>query len=324
MEWIAERRKAALLGAVLGDALGVPYEFEVRSGMARKPATGMTGYGTHNQPPGTWSDDSSMMLCTAESLIGGYDPEDIARRFLRWFDEGYMTPHGETFDFGGITAEAMRALRRGVPALEAGGAGEMDNGNGSLMRILPVALLYAALPPEELLRRASAVSSITHAHPRSRLACGIYCLLAADLLTAGPKPSAGLLTRLKDRLPQLTEDIPHLTDDAGLLTELPHFHRIFEADFPRLPESEIRSDGYVVHTLEAALWCVLRSGSYEAAVLDAVNLGFDTDTTACVAGGLAGLVHGIAGLPPAWLAALKEAERVMDIAEGVAIYHVRG
>ncbi|MFZ1730817.1 MAG: ADP-ribosylglycohydrolase family protein [Bacteroidota bacterium] len=310
--------KSAILGAVIGDALGVPYEFSSCEAMKKSPATGMIGNGTYNQPVGTWSDDSSMLLCTAESLSQGYDLNDMAQRFLRWFDEGYMTPHGETFDYGITTAEALRALRRGVSPLESGGSGENDNGNGSLMRILPIALRYHAAPRAELLQHASDVSSITHAHPRSRLACGIYCLLVAELLNSSESDSEALRGMLRKTLSALRTELPGLVADSDMNEELSHFDRLLAPGFENLPESEISSGGYVLHTLEAAVWCVLSTESYEEAVLVAVNLGGDTDTTACVAGGLAGVVYGMEGIPETWLEALQKSSEVIKIADRVA------
>jgi len=315
MSHVRKHIRGAILGAVVGDALGVPYEFCSRGEMRAAPATGMTGYGSHQQPAGTWSDDSSMLLCTAESLSRGYDVDDMARRFLRWFDEGEMTPHGETFDYGSITAEAMRALRRGVPAAEAGGAGEMDNGNGSLMRILPVGMWAIALQERDVLRISSAVSSITHAHPRSRLACGYYSLLVwsvlRDVYRQGERFDAR--TALRSALRVARDADLRYPQDADTARERVHYRRIFTGYFEDLPESAIASDGYVVHTLEAAVWCVLTTDSFEDAVLKAVNLGGDTDTTASVAGGLAGLLYGEDALPAEWLGALQNRALVMDV-----------
>lgn len=312
---IQERIRTAILGAVLGDALGVPYEFSSRKAMKKSPATGMIGHGTHDQTAGTWSDDSSLLLCTAESLTSGYDLDDMAQRFLRWFDEGYMTPHGETFDYGGITAEAMRSLRRGVPALEAGRSAETDNGNGSLMRILSVGLHFHGLSKAELLTRASEISSITHAHPRSRLACGIYCPLVADLLSADAASVGELRERLSRKIKTLGSELDQVLEEVAMRNELPHFSRLFSPDFASLPEEDIESGGYVLQTLETALWCVLDTDSFESAVLRAVNLGSDTDTTACVAGGLAGLIYGTAGLPASWLGGLQNQEMVLGVVD---------
>jgi ADP-ribosylglycohydrolase len=320
MSRIRDHIRAAILGAVLGDALGVPHEFSTREEMRAAPATGMTGYGSHQQPTGTWSDDSSMLLCTAESLVHGYDIDDMARRFLRWFDEGEMTPHGETFDFGSTTAEAMRALRRGMSAAEAGGTAETDNGNGSLMRILPVGMWAIALQERDVQRIASAVSGITHAHPRSRLACVYYSLVVwsvlRDLYRQSDRFDAH--TALRAALRMLGDADLRYPQDVDIARERVHYRRLFAGYFAGLPESAIYSDGYVVHSLESAVWCVLTTDSYPDAVLKAVNLGGDTDTTACVAGGLAGLLYGLGALPEQWLGTLQNRGLVMEVTERFA------
>ncbi len=295
-EQIQSRIRGALYGAVVGDALGVPYEFLSREEMKRNPATGMTGYGTYNQQPGTWSDDSSLLLCTTESLSRGFDVDDMARLFLRWYENAYMTPHGEVFDIGNATAMALRRISSGVPVEEAGCIDEGSNGNGSLMRILPVALKYRDLPAAQLLDYAARVSAITHAHPRSQLACGIYCLLISEILRGH-----GLVESLE----RVRESLPDLLQTSPMEAESTHFERLFQPDFSLSGEDAIQSSGYVLHTLEAAIWCVHRSGSYEEAVLRAVNLGLDTDTTACVTGGLAGALYGFSAIPEEWLMLVK-------------------
>ena len=189
----------------------------------------------------------------------------------------------------------------GVPPLEAGGTREQDNGNGSLMRILPLALRWPKLPVPELLTRAHALSCLTHAHPRSQLACGFYTVLATRLL-AGETPAAGYQQTIELVLP--------IYQQPPFDTELPHFQRVFDGRIADTPEAEISGDGYVVHTLEASLWCLLRADSYRETVLAAVNLGEDTDSTAAVAGGLAGIVWGLESIPVEWVDGLA---RIGDI-----------
>ena len=143
---IQDRILGGLWGAIIGDALGVPVEFMSREQVRRNPITGMRGYGTFNLPPGSWSDDSSLLLCTVESLLNGFDTDSMGDLFIRWLTEGYWTPWGKTFDVGASTMSSIGRMIREVPPEEAGGRGENDNGNGSLMRILPVGIFFARQP----------------------------------------------------------------------------------------------------------------------------------------------------------------------------------
>jgi len=312
--------RAALLGLAVGDALGVPVEFIGRAVRRRDPVTGLRGYGTHHQPPGTWSDDSSLTFCLAETLATvGYDPTDAARRFVRWQDESYWTAHGQVFDIGIATAEALQRIRRGVAPLQAGGGDEYSNGNGSLMRILPLVFFIKDWSVGERFRAVREMSSITHAHIRSVMACFIYLEMARQLLN-------GLaIDRAFAEMQQVANDF-FQAEGIGSELEIRHFHRLLEnpygdylikplADYP---EPDIASSGYVVHTLEAALWCLLRHDTYAATVLAAVNLGDDTDTTGAVAGGLAGLAYGEAAIPAEWLAGLARRAAIEELAGRLA------
>jgi len=163
--------KAALLGFIVGDALGVPVEFCPRASLENTPVTAMLGYGTYNLPPGTWSDDSSLMLCTLESLTEGFDLEDIGRQLVRWLYLGHWTPAGKVFGAGLCTQRAISRIRRGVPASKSGGESEFENGNGSLMRILPLAISTQGLSLKQRFTRVEQVSAITHAHAQSKITC---------------------------------------------------------------------------------------------------------------------------------------------------------
>jgi ADP-ribosyl-[dinitrogen reductase] hydrolase len=294
-----------LFGACVGDALGLPVQFASRKERKMKPVTGMSGYGAFDEPPGTWSDDSSLTFCLAESLCRGYDLNDIAERFVKWRFEGYWTPFGEAFDIGVTTDNAMKRLRSGSGPHRSGDTGEECNGNGSLMRILPLAFAVLNLETPDRFRMVHEVSAITHAHPRSLLACGIYVQAALGLLE-GMTP-ADAVEKMKGPVMEYYGEEP----------ELIHFSRILENGveaFAALPEDGIRSSGYVVHTLEAALWCLLNSRSYEETVLEAANLGGDTDTTAAVAGGLAGIRFGFAGIPKPWVEVIAKKSEIEDLA----------
>ena len=266
----------AVMGLVVGDALGVPVEFKQRDTFT---VTDMIGYGTYNQPPGTWSDDSSLTLATMASIAdngGRIDLDDIMRNFaVAWYYKGAFTPYGKVFDIGGTTEKALNRFQSGIEPLKCGLNHHKHNGNGSLMRILPLALIPSSMKDIE------DVSSLTHSHEISKRACRLYVGTAEQLLKGA--------------------DIRYCT----------HYSGIWVKEFSRIPEiyklnrDEIRSTGYVVDTLEAALWCVYHTKSYRECVLTAVNLGGDTDTIAAVAGGLAGIIYGCggeSGIPDKWIA----------------------
>jgi ADP-ribosylglycohydrolase len=295
-----------LMGLCVGDALGLPFESISRGELIERPVTGMVGYGSHEQPPGTWSDDSSLTFCLAESLCNGFNIQDIADRFCKWFYEGYWTPYGFAFGIGITTLDAIFYLKKGVNPVEAGGKGEFSNGNGSLMRILPIAFYVESLPLTEQFEITHQVSSITHAHARSQMACGIYIQFAIELLR-GAKPVEAYENMKKTVLEYYSK--------PPFSKELSHFSRILSMDVSKLPREEIKSDGYVVNTLEASIWCLLNNGSYADTVLAAVNLGFDTDTTAAVAGGLAGIYYGYESIPKEWVNKIARIQDIVNLAE---------
>ncbi len=252
---MAETSKATLrdciYGLAVGDALGVPYEFRPRGTFE---CTDMIGYGTHGQPAGTWSDDTSMTLATCDSIrkLGHIDIADMRDKFVSWIANDEYTIDG-VFDYGGTTARALRTGKEG--------SGERDNGNGSLMRIAPLA--YTDATDDEIRE----VSAITHAHRTSTDACVIFVELMRAVVD-GAVPEWAI--RLKDS-----------------------------------PEHEIRSGGFVRDTLKAATWCFVNTNSYEDCVLTAVNLGDDTDTTAAVAGALAGTAYGMNAIPQEWIDTIR-------------------
>jgi ADP-ribosyl-[dinitrogen reductase] hydrolase len=293
---------SALLGLATADALGVPVEFKSRSYLAEHPVTGMLAYGTHNQPAGTWSDDSSLTFCLAEMLCQGYDLNNLAARFVNWRDYGYWTPHGETFDIGIATNKAISNLRDGVAPALAGGSAKTDNGNGSLMRILPLAFYIKELPLAERYRITKDVSGLTHKHIRSVTACFLYLEMARYLLSGKDKYEAYEAMRCNTEFLHLSA------------AESEIFSRIISGKLPDLPYESIQGTGYVIHTLEAAIWCLLNTNNYEEAVLKAIHLGNDTDTTAAVTGGLAGIVYGKENIPAAWLNVLVQKEKIEDLA----------
>jgi ADP-ribosylglycohydrolase len=304
-----------LIGLSVGDALGVPYEFLRREVMDKQPASAMTGYGTHNQPPGTWSDDSSLAFCLAEMLAQEYDLNNLRNRFINWQDLAYWTAHDEVFDIGIATSSAITNLRKAHLPQLAGGSDEHSNGNGSLMRILPLILFTKDKTIIDRFHITSNVSSLTHAHSRSVLACFIYLEFALQIIGGKSKFEA---------LKYIRETVADFCTENKLVpeNEVNKFHRIlgikvcnYEVNLiENEPRSQVYSTGYVLSTLEASIWCIMNSETYSEAVLKAVNLGGDTDTTGCVTGGLAGLIWGHESIPKEWLMNLARIEDIKDLA----------
>lgn len=293
-----------IIGLCVADALGVPVEFMNRKKLVEKPVTNMIGYGTHNQPLGTWSDDSSLTFCLMESLYNGYNLQDIAISFVRWYKEGYWTPYGEVFDIGNATLQAISRIKRGSIPVEAGGKTEYDNGNGSLMRILPLSFyLLDKNDVAERFKTVKEVSSITHAHLRSIMACFFYVELAISLIKG------------KSIDESLDVTIHTFNSFYSNNHERTHFQRILDKKIAQLPDKDIYSSGYVIHSLEASLWCIYNSKSYEDAVLKAVNLGEDTDTTAAITGGLAGIIYGQESIPLKWVNSLARKDDIFKLCE---------
>lgn len=302
-----ENIKSCFLGLAIGDALGVPVEFRDRSYFGRQPVTGMLGYGTWNQPPGTWSDDSSLTFCLAESLVKGYDLNDIGKKFVAWYSSGYWGAHHKLFDVGGTTRIALARIRDGEDPKFAGEVEEDSNGNGSLMRIAPAPLYFCNELDEVLFERIKEISSLTHGHFRSVLSCFIFSKVMIELFKGEEK------SRALQNAFDATKDFSHRNEFN--VAELEKFDRVLSGKLQNLHADQVSSSGYVLHTLEAALWCFLNTDSYRDAVLKAVNLGGDTDTTGCVAGALAGLYYGEPSLPMEWTIALAREKDIIKLAE---------
>ncbi|MEG1590268.1 ADP-ribosylglycohydrolase family protein [Chryseobacterium sp.] len=306
--------KAGIFGVCIGDALGVPVEFRSRDQLKRSPVTTMRALGTHRQPAGTWSDDSSLMLCLADSLCKGYDLEDIALKFLQWYNAEVWTPHGSVFDIGIATSQAIHRISKGTSPTLCGGTSEFDNGNGSLMRILPLLFYIKYFPIEKRFDIVKDVSSITHGHIRSVLACFIYLEFALEILKEKDKWEA--YKAMQKTVREFLDNNPICSQE-----EMDKFHRILElkvgeydiAPLHTLQEEEISSSGYVLHSLEASLWCFLNSESYSEAVLKAVNLGEDTDTTGAITGGIAGIYYGFENIPEGWIDVLVRKEDIEEL-----------
>jgi ADP-ribosylglycohydrolase len=297
----SDRILGGLWGTIAGDALGVPVEFLPRDDIRVDPVTTMRGFGTHRQPAGTWSDDSSLLLCTAESLCQDpFNTEDMGAQFVAWYQERLWTPHGKVFDVGMTTARSIARIASGMKAELAGENAESANGNGSLMRMLPVALRFHDQPTSKLLEHVHRASALPHRHPRSQMSCGLYALTIRELL-AGSLPQEAW-ARGQAVFRQFYEPDPYWS------AELDTFLPLLADTLAQTTESEIESGGYVLHTLHASLWCLLTTSCYKDCVLKAVNLGGDTDTTGCVAGGLAGVAYGLQDIPGDWIQQLARRE----------------
>ncbi len=303
--------KDGIMGVIIGDALGVPVEFTSREERQKDPVTGMREYGTYHQPKGTWSDDSSMTLATLDSIIhnDGLNYEDLMGRFRDWRVNGSYTPYGSVFDIGITCAGAIEKYTPGVNPLSCGASGKWDNGNGSLMRILPVCL-YAykeSLPDEEAVKIVHEVSGLTHNHIRSKMACGLYYFCVRSILNG----NGDLQSRLQGGM---DEGFAFYERDLVNRVELSNFGRLRDLrEFSEVSENDIKSGGYVVDSLEAAVWTLLRTKTFKDCVLLAVNLGSDTDTTGAIAGGLAGLYYGYVNIPKEWLEVIHRREWIEDL-----------
>ena len=296
-----------LLGVATADALGVPVEFESRAFLKENPVLDMIGYGTHHQPLGTWSDDTSLTLCLAESIVEGLDLNKLALKFIAWKNDNYWTPHGWVFDIGIGTRIAIEKLESGISPELSGGVDEMDNGNGSLMRILPLVLVTKNLPINERFELTQKVSSITHRHIRSVIACFYYLEFAIKIIEG--KSFETSYAELQLEIPVFLESIQINPN------EIAKFSRLLRYNIIDLNEEDIKSSGYVVDTLEASIWCLLTTNNYKEAVLKAVNLGSDTDTTAVVTGGLAGLFYGVESIPENWVNLLARKNDIISLCE---------
>ena len=301
-----------IIGLAIGDALGVPVEFKSRKEIAENPVVSMREYGTHNQPMGTWSDDTSLTLALIDSIVSRHkiDYTDIMNKFSNWLMYSDYTATTEVFDVGNSTSRAIMNYGRGMEPLECGGASEYENGNGSLMRILPIAFYLQNQMDPSVARQIKIVhniSALTHRHPISLIGCGIYINIAMKLLGGRRSLYESVERGIKSAFEYYESNA---WDDICVYSRLKDLTM-----FSKLSDIEIESDGYVVHTLEAAVWCLLNTNSYAECVLKAVNLGEDTDTVGAVAGGLAGIYYGFDNIPKEWVAVLAKRTYIKELCE---------
>ena len=296
---LRRRVEGGLLGLLVGDALGVPYEFHAPEALPPADQLDMpppAGFRRAHAgvPPGTWSDDGAQALVLLDRLLAndGLDLRHFADGLLRWRHEGFHAVDGRVFDIGIQTSTALDRLRAGVPPQEAGPVGERHNGNGALMRVLPLALWHRG-DDDELVALAMRQALPTHGHAWSRVACAHYCLWARA---------------------ELRDDIDSWrTAEArtrALLSDAPWLRDAVERVLDPANAAAARGTGFVIDTLWSAKHAVESTGDYETCVRRAIAYGHDTDTTACVAGGIAGIRHGVDAIPRRWLDALRAREVV--------------
>lgn len=291
------RSRGAMLGLACGDALGTTVEFSPRGTFPLM--TDMVGGGPFNLDAGHWTDDTSMCLCLATSLIeNGFDLHDQMSRYLRWRDEGYLSSTGTCFDIGNATDDAIEVFKRTGNAI-AGATDPDSAGNGSIMRIAPIPIHYLATP-DIALHLCVEQSRTTHQAPE--------CLMACRLL------GEILIRALQGKSKQ---DV--LAPSTQVLSLSPGLRSIANGDYKTKTIDQIRSTGYVLESLEASLWCFHMTDNFKDCVLLAANLGFDADTTAAISGQLAGAYYGKAGIPDQWLKRLTMADEIGELADQLVL-----
>lgn len=305
-----EKLLGGVYGLAVGDALGVPVEFCSREMLDKDPVKGMEAGGTHRQDKGTWSDDTSMVLATLDAMsAGGLSFGMVMDNFAKWYTEANYTAAGVVFDAGGTTSAAIHTYMLGEPLESCGAADERSNGNGSLMRMLPMIyylyLKYGLEVNPLAVDQIYRLSSLTHAHIISKVCCVYYVYIGMYIMEAGRDLHSAIKAAIEavERYYATEEEIPPVLDKDSLM------------DYVSFNREDIESTGYVVHSLVASVWCLWNSSSYEEAVLKAVNLGADTDTTGAITGSLAGIWYGMENIPTEWLNELKNSRGIMAICE---------
>ena len=291
----------SITAVAIGDALGVPYQFKPRDFFAKNPVSQMEGHHTFDVPAGTWSDDTSLTIASLTSLSLGLNYSDMMARYSQWYYFGDYTPFGKAFDVGRTTQQAIERFRRGVPPLLCGGNDEIDNGNGALMRIAPIAFYIVSLPGsynfnDKVVQIIHNYSALTHRHPRSLMAAGILTNAAIRLIQ-NPNQYT-MLAAIREAL-NYYKRLPEFAD------QLPYFIHLGELSYYKNPENKIQSSGYVVDTLNSVFWCLMNSEQFYAAVKKAVNLGNDADTIGSITAMMASLLYAPVSFPPEWLDNIK-------------------
>lgn len=296
----------AVIGHAIGDAMGVPTEFCIREKLLKNPVTDMVGYGSHPVPEGTWSDDTQMSIATIDAIInnkGEINLYDIMMNFYYWLKENKFTPQGEVFDAGRTCIKSVIDFSKTLDITTCGQKDITSNGNGSLMRMYPIALyaFYKGLLEEEIIKLINDASALTHAHEISKLGCYIYTRFMMYLLSGLSKEEAYKKIRIIDYSMYSEESIKV-------------YNRILTNNIINLKIDDIKSSGYIVDTLEASLWIFLNSNNYKECIIASTNIGQDTDTIGAVTGSLAGIYYGIDSIPKKWIDKLVKKDYLIDLA----------
>lgn len=295
----------SIIGHAVGDAMGVPTEFCIREYLLKNPVKEMIGSDKTGQPAGSWSDDTSMEIATIDSFIQNkeFNYDDIMHKWEEWINEAKYTANNDTFDVGRTCLRAIRNHSLGTEPLKCGTDGEQSNGNGSLMRILPVALYsyYRKLDVNEIIKLTNELSSLTHKHDISKLGCYIYVRYIMFLLDGKNKNEAY----------ELIKTLDYSTYDEYAISK---YERILKNDIASYTIDNILSTGYVVDTLECALWILLNANSYKETIIATTNIGNDTDTIGAIAGSMAGIIYGYDSIPTSWIDKLMRKDYLIGLA----------
>ena len=301
-----EKIISGLIGFACADAMGVPIEFTSRAAHILKPLTEMVGYGSHSVPAGTWSDDTSMTIATMDSIREKetIDYDDIMNKYCEWAKKSKYTATDRLFDIGIGTRKAIASYYfHKTSAIDSGGKDEHSNGNGSLMRMLPIVYygFYNHIEEPELTTLINSYSSLTHGHSISKLGCHIYYDFMKDLLEGKSKEEA-------------FQNLQNHSYDQYDEESREKYSRILDGSLKDAEEKTISSSGFVAHTLEACLWTILRTDNYEDAVVKAINLGDDTDTVGAITGSMAGILYGRESIPKRWTDVLIRKDQLESLA----------
>ncbi len=295
----------SIIGHAIGDAMGMATEFCQRKKLLESPVTKMLGSTRMGQPAGSWTDDTSMEIATIDSFIQNkkFDYADIMSKWCDWLNKGSYTPNSECFDVGKTCLKACRNFSVGIEPIKCGLDNINSNGNGSMMRILPVALYsyYKKLSDEEMIKLSDEMSSLTHRHDISKLGCYMYNRFVINLLDGMNKQNAYKFMQ-KDNYSMYSEE------------SVKAYDRLLNNDISKCNIDEINSSGYIVDTWECALWILLNSNSYEEVIIASTNIGNDTDTIGAIAGSMAGIIYGYESIPKIWTDKLVKKEYLINLA----------